>query len=137
MCFIYHATLCGFLLTHQRAMQALHLLSTLSFQHCRILTHVLSINVNVNVEVYSLQSREFSILYNLHPWYWNSLLYGLTSSGENSAHFLQLMPFTIFPVFVPPDTSGPHAKVANIWYHLQPNIVQLHNINSYSASHDN
>ena len=28
-----------------------------------------------------------------------SLLYGLISSGENSAHFLQLMPFTIFPIF--------------------------------------
>ena len=38
---------------------------------------------------------EFSRLHNLHPWYWNSLLYGLISSGENSAHFLQLLPFTI------------------------------------------
>ena len=28
---------------------------------------------------------EFSRLYNLIPWYWNSLLYGLISSGENSA----------------------------------------------------
>ena len=39
--------------------------------------------------------REFSRLYNLHPLYWNSLLCGLISSGENSAYFLQLMPFTI------------------------------------------
>ena len=40
---------------------------------------------------------EFSRLHNLHPWYWNALLYGLISSGENSAYFLQLMPFTILP----------------------------------------
>ena len=38
--------------------------------------------------------HEFSRLHNLHPRYWNSLLYSLISSGENSAHFLQLMPFT-------------------------------------------
>ena len=32
---------------------------------------------------------EFSRLYNLRPWYWNSFLYSLISSGENSAfaHF--------------------------------------------------
>ena len=47
---------------------------------------------------------ELSRLYNLHPWYCNSLLYRLISSGENSAHFLQLMPFTIFQFFVPPGT---------------------------------
>ena len=40
-----------------------------------------------------------SVDYNLHPWYWNSLLYRLISSGENSVHFLQLMPFTIFSSF--------------------------------------
>ena len=33
-----------------------------------------------------------------------SLLYGLISSGENSVHFLQLMPFTIFNFFVLPGT---------------------------------
>ena len=33
-----------------------------------------------------------------------TLLYGLISSGENSVHFLQLMPFTVFLVFVPPVT---------------------------------
>ena len=33
-----------------------------------------------------------------------SLLYGLISSRENSAHFLQLMPFTIIQFFVPPCT---------------------------------
>ena len=38
-------------------------------------------------------SAEFSRLHNLHPWYRNSLLYGLISSGENSAHFLQLMTY--------------------------------------------
>ena len=48
--------------------------------------------------------REFSRLYNLQPWYCNSLLYGLISSGENSAHFLQLMPRTIFQFFIPPGT---------------------------------
>ena len=37
---------------------------------------------------------EFSRLHNLHPWYWNSLLYGLISSRENATHFLQLMSFT-------------------------------------------
>ena len=47
------------------------------------------------VYVYTLISLEFSRLHNLHPWYWNSLLYSLISSGEKSAHFLQLMPFTI------------------------------------------
>ena len=40
-------------------------------------------------------SFEFSRLHNLHPWYWNSHLYRLISSGENSSHFLQLLPFTI------------------------------------------
>ena len=48
--------------------------------------------------------RVFSRLPNLHPWYWNSLLYGLIYSGENSGHFLQLIPFIIFPIFVPPGT---------------------------------
>ena len=38
---------------------------------------------------------EFSRPHNLHPWYWNSLLCNLISSGKNSAHFLQLMLFTI------------------------------------------
>ena len=38
---------------------------------------------------------EFSRLHNLHPWYWNTLLYGLISSGKNSAHFLQPLPFPI------------------------------------------
>ena len=38
---------------------------------------------------------EFSRLHNLHPWYYNSVLYGLISSGENSVHFLQQLPFTI------------------------------------------
>ena len=35
-----------------------------------------------------------------------TLSYSLISSGENSVHFLQLMPFTIFPIskFVPPGT---------------------------------
>ena len=42
--------------------------------------------------------------YNLHPWYWNSLLFCLISSGENLAHFLQLLAFTIFQFFVPPGT---------------------------------
>ena len=59
--------------------------------------------INVNAEVYtctggslkSQRSAEFSRLYNLHPWHWNSLSYSLISSGENSAHFLQLTPFTI------------------------------------------
>ena len=39
--------------------------------------------------------RGFNRLHTLHPWYWNSLLYALISFGETSAHFLQLMPFTI------------------------------------------
>ena len=39
---------------------------------------------------------KFNRLHNSHPWYWNSPLYGLISSGENSAHFLQLLPFIIF-----------------------------------------
>ena len=40
-------------------------------------------------------SSQVSRLHNLHPWYWNSLLYCLISSWERSVHFLQLMPFTI------------------------------------------
>ena len=34
--------------------------------------------------------REFSRLSNLLPWYWNSLLYGLISSGKNSAHLIHV-----------------------------------------------
>ena len=45
-----------------------------------------NINVSVNVHVYSPDIPvEFSRLCNLHPWYWNSLLFSLISSGENSA----------------------------------------------------
>ena len=68
----------------------------------KVLSKIVYINVNVEFIVWN--PREFSRLYNLHPWYWNSLLYGLISSGENSAHFLQPMPFKIFPIFVPPGT---------------------------------
>ena len=51
---------------------------------------------------------EFSRLHNLHPWYWNSLLHGLISCGENSAHFLQLISFTIlhFSFHQVPITAG-------------------------------
>ena len=67
-------------------------------------------------------SAEFSRLHNLHPWYRNSLLYGLISSGENSAHFLQLITyhntishFTILHFFVPPGTH--HCWVdRGVWY---------------------
>ena len=34
-------------------------------------------------------------VHNLHPWFWNSILYSLIFSWDNSAHFLQLMPFTV------------------------------------------
>ena len=58
--------------------------STMYFAHAK----------NVNVSVYSLNSPseipiEFSRLNNLRLWYWNSFLYSLISSGENSAfaHF--------------------------------------------------
>ena len=62
-------------------------------------------SINVNVDVYSLKSPWVQQTnYNLHPWYWNSLLFCLISSGENLAHFLQLMAFTIFHFFVPPGT---------------------------------
>ena len=33
-----------------------------------------------------------------------SYLGGISSSGDNSVHFLQLMTFTIYPIFVPPGT---------------------------------
>ena len=39
-------------------------------------------------------SCEFSRLCILHLWYWNTLISDLISSGENSAHFLQLGPTT-------------------------------------------
>ena len=29
---------------------------------------------------------QISKLYNLHPWYWNTLFYSLVSSEENSAY---------------------------------------------------
>ena len=38
---------------------------------------------------------ELCRLQNVHPGYYNSLLYSLISSGKNSAHFLQRMPFTM------------------------------------------
>ena len=38
---------------------------------------IYTLNVNVNVHGYRL--------YNLHPWYWNTLFYCLISSGDNSA----------------------------------------------------
>ena len=54
--------------------------------------------INVNVHVYKCKCtclwfrypRRISRLYNLHPWYWNTLFYSLISSGENSAfaHFV-------------------------------------------------
>ena len=49
-------------------------------------------------------SIEFSRSHNLQSWCWDSRLYGVISSGENSAHFLQLMPLTILLFFVPPGT---------------------------------
>ena len=55
-------------------------------------------------------SREFSRLYNLHPWYWNSLLYGLIfyensgTPGEFSAfsaataiHNVPILRSTMYP----------------------------------------
>ena len=48
------------------------------------------LGLNTNVFIVQM-SREFSRLYTLHPWYWNTLFHGLIS-GENSAHFLQLEP---------------------------------------------
>ena len=52
--------------------------------------------------------HELSRLHNLQAWYWNSLLYGHISSGENSVHFLQLMPFTTlqFSLHKVPITAG-------------------------------
>ena len=48
---------------------------------------------------------EFSRLHNLHPWYWNSLLYNLMSYlwGEFSA-FSAATAIHNSPIFVPPDT---------------------------------
>ena len=46
---------------------------------------VINVNVNVNVHVYSPDLPVASADYNLHPWYWNTIFYGLISSGENSA----------------------------------------------------
>ena len=58
-------------------------------------------------KVYSLKSPP--VQQTCHPWYWNSLIWfhpgGFISSGENSVHFLQQMPFTILNCFfVPPGT---------------------------------
>ena len=47
------------------------------------------VNVYINVLVYGLDIPIGSADYNLHPWYWNTLLCSLISSGDNSAfaHF--------------------------------------------------
>ena len=63
-------------------------------------------NVNVYVDVYSVISTRVQQTTIYTPWYWNSLLYSLISSGESSTHFLQLMPFTITGIrfFISPGT---------------------------------
>ena len=65
-----------------------------------------------------------SALYNLHPWYWNSLLY-----GENSVHFLQLMPFTIFQFFVPPGTHYCWVSRGSMEWEVCPTLLHM-------ATHD-
>ena len=61
------------------------------------LMYVDDLNVNVNVEVYSLKSPWVQQTLQFTPLVLElSLLYGLISSVENKAHFLQVMPFTIF-----------------------------------------
>ena len=58
-------------------------------------------NVNVNVSVHSLKfplsSADFN---NLRPWYWNSLLCSLISSGENLqfAHFAAAIASFLVPL---------------------------------------
>ena len=42
-------------------------------------------NVNVNIHVYSPDISVGSADCYLQPWFWNTLFYGLISSGENSA----------------------------------------------------
>ena len=70
--------------------------------------------------------REFSRLHNLHRWYWNSLslLYGLISSHEKSAHFLQLMPFTILqlPFHQVPTTAG---WTEAVWNEICPTLLHM------------
>ena len=62
------------------------------------------INVNVNAEVYSLKSRWVKQTLQFTSLVLELSLTWSNPSGENSEHFLQLMPFTIFPIFVPPGT---------------------------------
>ena len=56
---------------------------------------------------------EFSRLHNLHPWYWNSLLYSLISYGKNLAFFVHFAAAynqsLQFSFLVPPSTN--HCKV--------------------------
>ena len=60
-------------------------------------------NVNVNVDVYSLISPWVQQTLQFTPLILElSLMRSLISSGDNSAHFLQLMPIKIFPICVPP-----------------------------------
>ena len=68
---------------------------------------------------------EFSRLYNLHPWYWNSLLYGLISSGENLVHFLQLMPLPIFQYFVPPGTRHCWVGTGSMGWEVCPTLLHM------------
>ena len=48
-------------------------------------------------------------------------VYYAISSGDNSAHFLQLIPFTIFPVFVPPGTHHCWVDKCGMVWEVLPN----------------
>ena len=52
-----------------------------------------------------------SVDFTIHTPGTGTLSYMISSPLENSAHFQQLMPFTIFPVFVPPGTCTHHCWV--------------------------
>ena len=71
--------------------QQLSAVTELSLQRNRF-AHTAREHVNVNMDVYSLISPLSSADFIIGI---GTLLYSLIPSGENSAHFLQLMPLTI------------------------------------------
>ena len=70
-----------------------------------------NVNVNVNVEVYSLKSLWVQQTLQFTPLLVLELSVIWFHIWGDTAHFLQLMPFTIFQFFIPPRTPIPSAEI--------------------------
>ena len=78
-------------------------------------------------------TRKFSTLHNYTPDI-GTLLYGLISPGENSVHFLQLLPFTTlhFSFHHVPVTAG---RTEMVWYaRLARHLYSLHMAGSVTGT---